>query len=184
MRDAVARTALSSSMTTASPSPLQRFDASRSGSRGGCFASAGSESLKRLPRPGALSTARLASIRPGDPGFEEAARLRIEWRLAEGDPAAAAEAQRLAETLLLRSEQLQDQLLRARAAIAAGRNRDARASLLRASERVTASRGGESLAEQVLGVARLLPEADFQEIQAELARPERAGRARREPDHP
>jgi hypothetical protein len=122
--------------------------------------------------------AELASIQPGDALFEEAARLRIAQRLAAGGPAAAAEAQQLAETLLLRSEQLQDHLIRARAAIAAGRTQDARASLLRAAERVTATRSGRILAEQVLEIARLLPEEEFRKVQAELARPERAGSLR------
>ncbi len=117
--------------------------------------------------------AELASFQPGDPLFEEAVHLRIARRLAAGDPAAAAEAQGFAELLLLRSGQLHDHLLRARAAIGAGRNRDARASLQRAADQVTATRSGRVLAEQVLEIARKLPEEDFRAIQAELARPER-----------
>ncbi len=117
--------------------------------------------------------AELASIRPGDPLFEEAAHLRIARMLAAGDPAAAAEAQALAETLLLRGGGLEDQLLRARAAIAAGRQRDARISLRRVANQVGVVESGRALAAQVLQIARLLPDEDFRAIQAELAPPER-----------
>jgi spermidine synthase len=62
---------------------------------------------------------RLAAAGPCDPEFEDALRLRVEWRVALDDRGAAAEALRLAEDLLATGRLPADMLLRARAALAA-----------------------------------------------------------------
>jgi spermidine synthase len=64
--------------------------------------------------------AELAEFGPGDLGFAGAARIRIESRLATGDPADAAEAIEIVDRLLSRQRTPQHYLLRARAAAAMG----------------------------------------------------------------
>jgi hypothetical protein len=113
--------------------------------------------------------AELARIEPGESLFEAASHVRIGWRLATDDPEAAAEAQALAETLLLRSWNSYDALLRARAAIRANRPLDAWSSLQRVARRATATQRGRALAERVLEIGRELPEDRFRALRDELA---------------
>jgi len=75
--------------------------------------------------------AELSRIAPGEALFAEATRLRIRWRLITGRAQSGAEAQALAETLLSRNWGTSDALLRARAALAAGRPEAAWGSLHR-----------------------------------------------------
>ena len=114
--------------------------------------------------------AELARIEPGAALFDAATRLRISWRLASDDPEAAAEAQTLAETLMLRRWNPYDALLRARAAIRADRPRDAWGSLQRVAGRTNTTQRGRVLAERVLEVARELPEDRFRAVRDEINR--------------
>jgi predicted membrane-bound spermidine synthase len=119
--------------------------------------------------------AELVRLDPGEPLSDAAARLRIARLLAAGDPQAAAEAQALAETFLLRTWNAYDALLHARAAILAGRPLDAWGSLLRVAQRTVANERGRALAERALEIARELPEDRHRSLRAEFAR--RLGRA-------
>jgi spermidine synthase len=121
--------------------------------------------------------AQLARIEPGEPLFEAAARLRIARLLAADDPAAAVEAQALAETLLLRGWNAYDALLHARAAIRANRPLDAWGSLVRVARQTPANQRGRALSEQALEIARGLPEDRFRAVRDEFAR--RSGGAQR-----
>jgi len=114
--------------------------------------------------------AELARIGPGEPLYDAAARLRIAGLLAADDPQAAAHAQALAETLLLRSWNAYDALLHARAAIRANRPNDAWGSLQRVARRITANQRGRTLAERALEIARELPEDRFRALRDEIAR--------------
>ena len=116
----------------------------------------------------AARDAELAAIRPGDALFEVAARLRINRLLAEATPESAAEAQSLAETLLVRMWRVENAFLRVEAAIGAGRAQDARASLHMIATQITPTPAGQAVAEQVLRLARQLSEEDFQEMQARM----------------
>ncbi len=71
---------------------------------------------------GALD-ASLAGIAPGHLAFPNAARLRAGWRIQTDDPARAAEAIAIVDTLLSRQRRPDHYLLRARAAAGAGRTR-------------------------------------------------------------
>ena len=75
--------------------------------------------------------AELGRIAPGEALFAEASRLRIRWRLARQEPTSAAEAQSIAEILLVRRWLPDDALLRAGAASLAKRPQDAWGSLSR-----------------------------------------------------
>ncbi len=114
--------------------------------------------------------AELERILPGEPLFDAASRLRIVQRLAADDPEAAAEAQALAEVLLLRSWNPFDALLHARAAIQANRPRDAWGSLHRVAGRTTATPRGRALGERVLEIARDLPVDRFRAVRDEMNR--------------
>jgi spermidine synthase len=124
----------------------------------------------------------LAAIAPGEPLFEEAARLRIRWRLGAPDPETGAAAQAIAETLLLRRWNAGDALLRARAAFAAGRPLAAWGSLQRISERLPRRPWARPVAAQALSLAKALPDdlvGDLPERLADLATPSGRPRAPR-----
>jgi len=110
----------------------------------------------------------LGRIGPGEALFEQASRLRIHWRLAAQDPAAAAEAQAIAETLLSRSWQPQDALLRARAAIAADRPAAAWGALSRIAETLPKNQRAGALVEAALEIAEALPEETARDLRARL----------------
>ncbi len=65
--------------------------------------------------------AELARWQPGELLFEEAAELRVRWRVESGDPRDAADALPLADVLIARDSSAARLLLRARAAARAGR---------------------------------------------------------------
>ena len=117
--------------------------------------------------------AELGRIEPGEAFFDQASRLRIRWRLAAQDPEAAAEAQAIAETLLSRNWQLEDALLRARAAVAADRPAAAWGALSRIAEALPKHQRSGALARTALEIAEALPD----EIARDL-------RVRLEPGHP
>jgi tetratricopeptide (TPR) repeat protein len=100
----------------------------------------------------------LGRLEPGEPLFEQASRLRIRWRLAAQDPELAAEAQAIAETLLSRTLQLQDVLMRARAAVAAGRFTAAWGALSRVADALPQQQRARALADEALEVAGSLPD--------------------------
>jgi len=114
--------------------------------------------------------AELARILPGDALFEEASRLRIGWRLAARDPEAAREALAVAETLLSRSWDAEDALLRARSALAANRPLAAWGSLARIAERLPQRRWARAIAREALAVAESLPDERAEELRARLVR--------------
>ena len=100
----------------------------------------------------------LASIAPDDMLFEEATRMRVEWRVASGDAERAEEARRLIDLLLARGARPEDYVLRAEAAAAAGKPDQAWATLARARaplQRVAADR---ALIDRARAVSRALPE--------------------------
>jgi hypothetical protein len=111
----------------------------------------------------------LAEIEPGEALFVPVAQLRIVGLLALEDPDSAAEAQQLAETLLLRSWNPYDALLHARAATAARRPQLAWGSLYRVALRATANPRGRGLLERALEIARELPEDQFRALREQLA---------------
>ena len=112
--------------------------------------------------------AQLGRIEPGEALFEQASRLRIHWRLAARGSGVAAEAQALAETLLSRKWEPQDALLRARAAIAAGRPAAAWGALSRIAVILPKHRRPGPLAEAALEIAKELPEESARDLRARL----------------
>jgi hypothetical protein len=112
--------------------------------------------------------AELGRIEPGEALFEQVSRLRIHWRLAARGPEAAAEAQAIAETLLVRKWEPQDALLRARAAIAAGRPAAAWGALSRIAEALPKHRRPGPLAAAALEIAEALPEETARDLRVRL----------------
>ena len=99
----------------------------------------------------------LDRIAPGEALFEEASRLRIGWRLAGQESAAAAEAQSIAETLLVRKWSPEDALLRARAASLAKRPEAAWGSLSRVIDVLPRHPQRAKLLRSVHGIIETLP---------------------------
>jgi len=126
----------------------------------------------------------LAAIEPGDGLFDAATRLRIAWRLARADEASAAQAQALADLLLLKAWSPYDALLRARAALRAGRPQDAWGSLQRIVLRASGNQRGRAIARRALEVARELPGDDYQRLRDSLEQLAQGRRPRRSPDDP
>ena len=120
----------------------------------------------------------LGRITPGEALFEEASRLRAQWRLAANDPAAAAEAQAIAETLLARNWSPPDALLRARAAVAADRPAAAWGALSRIAEVLPKHKRPEALVEAALEIAETLPDEFARDLRVRL-RSRRPGAVRR-----
>jgi tetratricopeptide (TPR) repeat protein len=114
--------------------------------------------------------AELGRIGPGEALFEPASRLRVRSRLAAQDPVAAAEAQAIAETLLSREWQPQDALLRARAAIAAGRPAAAWGALNRIADVLPRYQRAGALVAAALEIAEALPEETARDLRARLQR--------------
>ena len=112
--------------------------------------------------------AELGRIGPGEPLFEQASRLRIRWRLAAEDPEAAAEAQSIAETLLSRKWQVQDALLRARAAVAADRPTAAWGALSRIADVLSKHPRPRALAEAAREIADALPAEVARDLRVRL----------------
>ena len=110
----------------------------------------------------------LSRVRPGDPLFDAAARVRVEALIASGEAAKCSSAQELAETLLIQSQQFGDHLLRARAALCSGQVRDAWASLQRVASLVGPNQRDRASVERILEVARDLPAKDQRALQEQL----------------
>ena len=134
----------------------------------------------------------LGEIRPGDPPFEAATRLRMRWRVEVGDPAEAAEAMDLARMLLLRRWLPGDALLYARAALRAGEVEVATRELRDVARQAMTRRGGErrqtqTIAQRLLEIARELPPERYAEFRGLIKggtgrAPGRAVKAPREAD--
>ena len=114
--------------------------------------------------------AELERIEPGEALFEEASRLRAGWRIARQDPAAGAEAQAIAATLLLRQWSPTDALMHARAAIVAGRPVDAWGSLSLLARALPNHPKREKLTRDTLEIAKALPEELAQDLRTRLPR--------------
>ncbi len=118
--------------------------------------------------------AELGRVEPGDALFDEASRLRINWRLASGGPDAGAEALAIADVLLSRRWHASDALLRASAAIAADRPTAAWGALEDIS-RLPLGPQARVLARQALEISQNLPDEIAGDLRVRLA--QRAGRA-------
>jgi predicted membrane-bound spermidine synthase len=112
--------------------------------------------------------AELARFEPGDALFEEASRLRANWRLAGQDRAAAAEAQAIVETLISRNWNGTDALLYARAAIAADRPVAAWGSLSQIARALSRQPRAAALAAAALELAEALPEDLARDLRTRL----------------
>ena len=112
--------------------------------------------------------AELGRIEPGEALFEEASRLRIDWRLATGDPAVGGEALAIAERLVLRQWNPNDALLHARAAILADRPREAWGSLSHIARKLSSYPRRGRIVAAALAVAKALPEDLAQDVSARL----------------
>ena len=112
--------------------------------------------------------AELGRIQPGEALFEEVSGLRARWRLETKDPKAAAEAQAIVETLLLRVWTPQNALLHARAAIAANRPVPAWGSLSRIAAALPSYPRAKSLITSALELADRLPVELAQDVRTRL----------------
>ena len=121
--------------------------------------------------------AELGRIQPGEALFEEASRLRIEWRIARKEPAAGAQAQAIAETMLSRKWNAPDVLLHARAAIAADRPAVALASLRRVLPILSTHPRAAALVQSAREIADALPEELARDLRRDVrgASPPAAG---------
>jgi tetratricopeptide (TPR) repeat protein len=100
---------------------------------------------------------RLAVTPPHDPSFAASTRLRVSWRLVDGDTALAAEALELVDGMLLVGGTPTDMLLRARAAAGAGYHEGAISSVSRLVGVLDRAAKHRSLARHALRVLRELP---------------------------
>jgi hypothetical protein len=112
--------------------------------------------------------AELGRIEPGEGLFEEASRLRIDWRLSTRDPARAGEALAIAERLLLRQWNPADAVLHARAAILADRPRVAWGSLSQIARKLPGYTRRGSIRAAALEVAKELPDELAEDVRARL----------------
>lgn len=112
--------------------------------------------------------AELGRIEPGEALFEEASRLRVDWRLAGEDPALGGEALPIAERLLLRQWNPTDALLHARAAILAGRPREAWGSLSQIARKLSSYPQRGRIVAAALKVAKALPEELAEDVSTRL----------------
>jgi spermidine synthase len=101
--------------------------------------------------------AQLAQVRPGDPYFGSAAGLRATWRVETGDAARGAEALAIVDTAIARGGQTALYLLRARAALAAGRPQAAWLALEHLAEVLRRSPQTRQIARRALTLFGELP---------------------------
>jgi spermidine synthase len=111
----------------------------------------------------------LEHIGPGDALFEQASVLRIRWRLGAGDTEAGLEALAIADPLMARRWRPPEALLRAEAALAAGRPETAWVALERIA-RLPPGPQARSLAQRALVISEGLPEEMAGELRVRLAR--------------
>jgi predicted membrane-bound spermidine synthase len=101
--------------------------------------------------------AQLAQVRPGDPYFGRAAGLRATWRVETGDAARGAEALAIVDTAIARGGQPALYLLRARAALVAGRPQATWLALERLAEVMRRSPQTRRIARRALTLLGELP---------------------------
>jgi spermidine synthase len=107
---------------------------------------------------------QLAAAGFADAAYPDAARLRVRWRIASGDPALAAEAIAITDTLLPSSGGSRDDLvLRAEAAAAADRTAVALATLVDVATGLGRRSDAKRIAFAALEVMRGLPEEELGE---------------------
>jgi len=116
----------------------------------------------------ALLDGELAGFEPGDALWGEVSRLRVRWRLESGTASAGAEALEIVDVLLVRTWTAHDALLRARAAIAAGRPEAAWGALSRVAEVLQQNPSRVGLLRPALEIAEALPEEESLEIRERL----------------
>ncbi len=102
----------------------------------------------------------LAGAAPADPWFEDAARLRVAWRIARGSPELAREALPIADTLVVASGSLDDVILRAEVAAHAGEGPAALHTLHPVALNLRPTPAGRERARRALAVVATLPPAD------------------------
>jgi hypothetical protein len=103
--------------------------------------------------------AELARLGPSDPWFENAVRLRVGWRLADGDPARAREALDLLDTSISANGSPDDLYLRARAAFAAGEDSGAWVTLFEVAQRLQSKRSQNRIGRRALDLALSMRES-------------------------
>ncbi len=114
---------------------------------------------------------RLAAAPRLEPLFPAAARLRAAWRLESGDPVLADEAIDLLDEVLAIARNDSDLILRAKAALQAGKVHGAVRTLFEAGIGLTPSAGGRRAARDALDVVGALPpgavtDRDLRELKA------------------
>jgi spermidine synthase len=82
---------------------------------------------------------KLAKAAPTEPLYADAIRLRVTWRLADGDDVRVDEALALVDSLIPISRLANDWVLRAKVCVASGEERTALASLVEAASRLETS---------------------------------------------
>jgi spermidine synthase len=100
---------------------------------------------------------RLARLAARDPLYPDGVRLRVSWRLANGSPVHVRDAVALADQLVPISGSLEDRILRARAAAAAGEHRGALSDLFEIATRMRPFPANRPLARNALEVVAMLP---------------------------
>jgi spermidine synthase len=107
--------------------------------------------------------ASLAQWQPGELLFNEATRLRVDWRLRSGDSERGREAMELTGVLLARRHRTGDYLLLARTAKLAGRWDPAWAALGEFLRRHRGRPLPPAIAQEVRGIASSLPDSPYAE---------------------
>jgi spermidine synthase len=102
----------------------------------------------------------LTSASPVEPYFEDAARLRVGWRVARGGTELAREALPIADALVVASGSLDNVLLRAEVAARAGEAPAALHTLYQVALNLRPTPAGRARARRALAVVAALPPAD------------------------
>jgi spermidine synthase len=100
---------------------------------------------------------QLGRLAPAEPLYPDAVRMRVWWRLASGTPLHAREAVSLADRLVPISGSLDDRVLRARAAAAAGEHGGALSDLYEIATRMRPLPSNRPLARKALSVVDMMP---------------------------
>lgn len=117
----------------------------------------------------------LASWRPGELLFVEAARVRITWRLMSQQPNRGREALEILEILLARRHETSDYLLLARSAKLAGETDRTWAALGEFLARHRARGISPTLHQQLLQLTGDMPDSPYAKTVRELLRPQKSG---------
>jgi hypothetical protein len=129
---------------------------------------------------------KLAKAAPTEPLYADAIRLRVTWRLADGDDVRVDEALALVDSLIPISRLAEDWVLRAKVCAASGEERAALASLAEAASRLETSPHRRKVGWAALQVLEslngsTLPPRAQQQLKAKLRKlsrsPQRSARA-------